>query len=129
MNAFAKYQSATTVHKIKALDDAEVTLRDLTLKEAKDIAAEIITGFDSDGNPEIDYEKANDSKMKKISLALVEPKMTITELEDLGVSAMDALDEIFAIVDPKTVAALKKALENKDKEDKKAKDKKPEGND
>ncbi len=108
-NVFSKFKGVTTTHKIKALDGEEVVLRKLTLKEDKTIANSIIKGMDKDGNPEIDYEKANESKLKKISLALVEPKMTVAALEELGTNAMDALDEIFALVDPKTAAATEAA--------------------
>jgi len=110
-NVFSKYLDNTKVHKIKALG-AEVTLRDLTLKEIKDVANSMIKGTDSKGNPEIDYEKANESKLLKISMALVEPKMTVPELEALGRGASDAIDEIFAIVDPATHEATERARKN-----------------
>ena len=108
-NVFDIYAPSESKHKIKALDGAEVTLRELTLKEVKEIANGMIKGTDADGNPDIDYEKANQSQMKKVSMALVDPKMTIADLEKLGRGAKAALDEIFAIVDPDTAAAIKEA--------------------
>ncbi len=108
----AKYGGANvTTHKISALDGAEVQLKSLTIKEIKTIAKDMIKGSDKNGEPIIDYEKAGDSQLKKISLALVEPKMTMAELEALSNSAKDALDEILAIVDPKTAEAMKNAKE------------------
>ena len=109
-NAFSKFAPGETKHKIKALDGAEVTLRELTLKEVKELANEMIKGMDADGNPEIDYEKANSSQMTKVSMALVDPKMSVEDLEALGRGAKAAIDEIFAIVDPETSASIKAAM-------------------
>ena len=108
-NAFDKYSATETKHKIEALDGAEVTLKELTLKEVKEIANEMIKGMDADGNPIIDFEKANSSQMKKVSMALIEPKMSVADLEGLGRGAKAAIDEIFAIVDPDTAKAIKDA--------------------
>ena len=110
-NVFSKYLDNTSTHVIAALD-AEVTLRELTLKEIKDISNSMIKGTDNKGNPEIDYEKANESKLLKISMALVEPKMSVKALESLGSGASEAIDEIFALVDPATHAATERARKN-----------------
>ncbi len=105
-NVFDKFNGVTTVHKIKALDGAEVTLRELTHKESKELLQEMVKGVDSDGNPDVDFAGALDVKLKKISLALVDPKMSFTDLEALGNSSQAALDEIYTIVDPETAAII-----------------------
>lgn len=112
-NAFDKYTVSESKHKIKALDGAEVTLRELTLKETKELANDMIKGVDGEGNPIIDYEKANISQITKVSMALIDPVMSVDDFEKLGRGAKDAIDEIFAIVDPDTAAAIKEAAGKK----------------
>ena len=109
MNVFDKYIPTETKHAIKALDGAEVTLRKLTLKESTDLTNKLVKSVDKHGVPEMDMEAAGRSKLEKLSLAMVDPKMTVDELLALGTDASTAIDEIYAIVDPKTAEAIKKA--------------------
>ena len=114
-NVFDRFVDQTTKHKIKELGGAEITLRQITLKESQDLANELIKGVDKDGNPVINYEAANLTQIKKISLALVDPKMSLVDLENLSIEARAALDEIFALVDPHTAKAIDEAKKAKGK--------------
>jgi hypothetical protein len=93
---FAGHEPKTA--KIKALDNAEIKYRTLTMKEADDFQKKTIKGFDSDGKPQFDFDAIGDIRNEKISLCLLEPKMTIKELEALSSEASKALIEIEALV-------------------------------
>lgn len=115
-NAFDKFKGSETKHVIKAMDGFEVTLRQLSLKEASKIANSMIKSVSKDGIPEMDIEKAGQVKLMKISAALVDPKMTVAQLEALSTDAREALDEIYAIVDPAAAEAVKNAEGKSDSE-------------
>ena len=93
------------------LESAGVTvkLRKLSYAESQKIGNESISGIDKDGEPIINFEEANLAKLKKISAALVEPKMTVKQLSALSDEADDVIDELYKLVDPKTYEAVEKA--------------------
>ena len=87
---------------IKALGDAEITYRDLTLAENDAFTKRIIKKMSSDGGqPEIDFDQASEVKYEKASLMLVEPTMTVDDLKNMrGALALEALNEILALLEP-----------------------------
>jgi hypothetical protein len=91
-----------------------VKLKKLSYGVSQKIGNESIKGIDANGNPEIDFQAAQQAKFKKISAALVEPRMTVKQLEALSDDADDIIDELFALVDPKTAEAIEKAKAEKD---------------
>jgi len=103
---------------IKALDNAEVVIRDLSLKQQADFISALVDGYDEEGLPIINYDKAADIRLAKISAALVEPAMTVEELGALGVDAKEALDELYAYIDPKGAQAVKEEMERAGEEGK-----------
>ena len=98
-NPFDKFKPVETVHHIESLG-AEVTLRQLTVKEVADATAAVIKEVDKDGNPIMDFKALSKIKLLKVSQALVKPKMTVSHLETLSKSASEVIDEIINIVDP-----------------------------
>ena len=98
-NAFAKFANhEIKVATIKALDNAEVKYRELTMAENDAFTKRLIKDFGKDGkDAEIDFNEANEIKYEKVALMLVEPKMTIEMLKDLPASAIDAINEINAL--------------------------------
>ncbi len=94
-----------------------IQIKKLSYGQSQTISNASIKNISSDGTPEIDFEEAQRSKFKKISAALVEPKMTVKQLEALSEEADDIIDEIFAIVDPKTWQSIEDAKESKEEEE------------
>ncbi len=86
-----------------------VTLKKLSYGENQKISNASIDGVDSNGNPQINFEEANRAKFKKISKALVDPVMTVKQLEALDSDADDLIDELFKLVDPKTWQSIEDA--------------------
>ncbi len=110
-NIFDQFLPKEQTYKLESLAGAEVILRKLSYGEAQKIGNESIKGIDKNGDPIIDFEEAQRAKFKKISAALVDPKMTIKQLEALSDEAEGVIDELFKIVDPKTAEAIEAAKE------------------
>lgn len=109
MNPFEQFNPATSKVYIKALK-AEVTLRDLTLKDLQQISASLVDGTDAKGNPKVNLKAALRTKYVKISAALVEPKMTAEQLEGLSTSASEAIKELLYLVDPEAAQAEEESI-------------------
>ncbi len=110
-NFFAEFLPKEETYKLESMKGQEVILKKLSYGENQAIGNESIDGISADGNPQINFKEANRAKLKKISKALVEPKMTVKQLEALSEQAEDVIDELFSIVDPKTYEAILKAKE------------------
>ncbi len=95
----------------------EVTIKTLTYGESQKISNETIDGIDSNGDPQINFEEANRAKLKKISASLVEPRMTIKQLEALGTEADDVIDQLYKLVDPKGYESIEKAKAEREAEE------------
>ena len=95
-NPFFAFRPETKTAKIKALDNAEIQYRELTLAENDAFNARMIKDFDPmDGNnPTIDLAEATAVKYEKVSKMLIDPPMTVDELKELGTGAGAAIDEI-----------------------------------
>jgi len=102
--AFAKFANhEIKTAKIKALDGAEIKYRELTMAEGDAFSKRLIKGYGEDGqSPEIDYNAANEIKYEKAAMILVDPAMSVDDLKALSVQAIEAINEINALVDPDT---------------------------
>jgi len=101
-NPFNIFAGQETKHKIAALQGAEVTLKTLSIAESAEVEALVYSkGFGEDGKPIIDIPSINQAKLMRVSKALVNPKMSVKELEALGVGSMEAIDELIEIMSPK----------------------------
>lgn len=95
-NPFSKFTTEERTVYIPALD-AEVKLRDLTIKEEEEISRIMFKNVKLDGGQQVaDINDINRATLLTISKALVEPKMGVADLEKLSVSASKALEEIYA---------------------------------
>lgn len=101
-NPFDKFKEVPQKYFIEALE-TEVTLRHLTVDEIAELTQRLMKGVDSKGNPIINYERMGEVKLSKVSMALVDPKMTAAELGQLSSEASKAIDEILEIIDPEPV--------------------------
>ena len=99
MSIFDKFSLKTKKVKIKALDNAEVTIQELTIAQANDFYKRVVKGFGEDGKAEINYNELADIKLEKVAIGLVEPKMTFQELKGLSNKAVSAIDEIAEAID------------------------------
>jgi hypothetical protein len=105
--------------KIKALGDKEITYRDLTMQESDAFTSKLVTGYDEKGKPKLNYEALNQLKYDKLSLVLVDPKMTVKDLEILSAHALSAINEILELVDGRDDEEEDKDNEKKAKSPKK----------
>ena len=102
LNAFALFTTEPKKANIKALDGAEITYRELTMLENDEFSKRLVKGYGDDGTtPEIDMEEATKIKYEKASAMLIEPPMTVTELQELASSALGAINEIVALGESK----------------------------
>lgn len=98
-NPFDSYKLKTKKVKIKALDNAEVTIQELTVAQSADFYKRVIKGFDADGKAQLNYDELAEIKLEKVASGMLEPKMTIEELKELGNGANIAIDEIATAID------------------------------
>ena len=111
MNIFAQlFGNEPEEHYIESLGQS-VKLRKLTLKEQWEFQQRMIKSVHGK-DVEINYEEATKIRYEKIAAALVEPEMTAEDLMALSVEAEPAINEIYALVDPKGAAAVEEALQS-----------------
>lgn len=98
-NPFGKFKVKTKKVKIKALENAEVTIQELSVAQSTDFYKRVIKGFDKDGKAELNYNELADIKLEKVAAGMIEPYMTLEELKALSHSASQAIDEISEAID------------------------------
>lgn len=98
-NVFGKYQTEQKTIKVAALDDAEVTIRQLTVNESNEFYQRIVSGFAKDGSAEINYNAIGSVRIDKVAAAMTDPKMSVKELKALSAKAAEAINEISDAID------------------------------
>ena len=96
-NPFEMYKPTETKHHIKAFN-ADVTLKTLSLADSIRVDEILYKGGFDDGKPNITMDAIIESKLLRVSLALVEPKMSVTDLKALPKEAIEAVNEISEIL-------------------------------
>ena len=99
MNPFGKFKVRTKKVKIKALENAEVTIQELSVAQSTDFYKRVIKGFDEEGKAELNYNELADIKLEKVAAGMIEPYMSLEELKGLANSANKAIDEISEAID------------------------------
>jgi len=98
-NPFTQFITGKQTANIKALNDAEITYRELTLAESDVFAKRMIKDeLDADGKPQFDMDEATEVKYEKVSAMLIEPEMSVEELKALPSSAQSAIEEILNLL-------------------------------
>ncbi len=98
-NVFAQFQGHEPKKAfIEALGGAEIEYRTLTMKENDDFQKRTVKGFDSEGKPEFNYDEFSKIKYEKVAMGLIEPAMTVEELNALDGEAAKAIAEIEALI-------------------------------
>ena len=98
-NIFSKFVTETKTERIEALNGATITLKQPTIAQTNEFSRNIFNGKDANGEPIIDYGKVFTANLTKISVCMVEPKMTVEELKGLSSSADKAIAEIISSID------------------------------
>ena len=98
-NPFGKFKVQTNKVKIKALDNAEVIIQELSVAQSTDFYKRVIKGFDEEGKAELNYNELADIKLEKVAAGMIEPYMSLEELKGLANSANKAIDEISEAID------------------------------
>ena len=93
-NPFDAFKAKTKKINVKALENAEVEIKELTVAESNELFKEL---FNEEGK--YDSSKALAVRLKKVSMAMVKPKMSIEDLEALGAKANMAITEISEAID------------------------------
>ena len=99
MNPFGKFKVRTKKVKIKALENAEVTVQELSVAQSTDFYKRVIKGFDEEGEAELNYSELADIKLEKVAAGMIEPYMSLEELKGLSNGANKAIDEISEAID------------------------------
>lgn len=98
-NVFAQFQGHEPKKaKIEALDGAEVTYRTLTMSESDAFQKRTVKEFDADGKPTFDFDALSLIRYEKVSLGLIDPAMTVEQLQDLDATATKAIVEIEGLI-------------------------------
>lgn len=108
MSVFARFLTKTKVIKVKALDNAEVTIRELTVQESNDYYKKLVSESSTDGKINFNYKEIFTIKLEKVASCMVEPKMSIDELKALSEGASEAINEIADAVDALSAEGKKK---------------------
>ena len=98
-NPFDGFKLKTKKVKIKALDNKEVTISEMTVAQSNEFYKQIVTGYDADGQPIIEYNVLPDVNLEKVATCMVEPKLTVEELKELSAGASAAINEIADAID------------------------------
>jgi hypothetical protein len=94
MNPFGKFKVRTKKVKIKALENAEVTIQELSVAQSTDFNKRVVKGFDEEGKAELNYNELADIKLERVAAGMIEPYMSLEEIKGLSDGANKAIDEI-----------------------------------
>lgn len=97
-NPFTIYEPITKKAVVKALNNAEIEYRELTMEEDDTFQQSVVKGIAEDGTPDLDMNKYLELKYHKVAAGLVSPKMTVKELKALSKKADDAISEILVLI-------------------------------
>ena len=97
-NPFDIFIAAEKTVLIKGLD-AEITFRELTMAEADGFNKRLLKDYNGKGDPTIDLAEATKINYEKIAMSLIKPKISVEELEALGVTATKTIAEIVKVID------------------------------
>ncbi len=124
-NPFDQYRAGVEkVAHIKAFD-ADITYRELTMKEADAFNKRLLKGYKGKGDPNIDMDEATKIAYEKLAMCLIEPKMTIEDLQNMGVSASPAINEIAKLLEGKQEEMIEEDGEGGNDSDDSSPQKKP----
>jgi len=98
-NPFLKYTLKTKEIKVKALNDAKVTIQELSVGKSNDYYGRLFSNLDAEGKPVLNTGEIVKVKLEKVAEAMIEPKMTVEELQGLSVKAGNAISEISDAID------------------------------
>ncbi len=100
MNPFDAFKGlASHTAKIKSLDDFEITYRKLTRKEADDFNDKIVKEYDDNGKAKIDMKAISTVVYEKIALCLIDPVMTVKDLQGLEADSNEPMAEIAKLLE------------------------------
>lgn len=96
---FEKFKPKTKEIEVKSWDGMKVEIRELSVSEVNDIQASMLEGATldeiSNGKVNISIGKLEEAKTVAVSKALVKPKLTVVEINELGATAKDGISEIY----------------------------------
>lgn len=94
-----KFKPKTKEVEVKSWDGMKVEIRELSVSEVNAIQASMLEGatFDeiSNGKVNISIGKLEEAKTTAVAKALVKPKLTEDELNEMGATAKDGIGEIY----------------------------------
>ena len=93
-NPFKKFELKTKKIKVKELDNAFVTIQEMTVEKSTDYYKRLFSAKNTNGEPILNQDELLNIKFDKISEFMIEPKMTVEELKALGASANNAINAI-----------------------------------
>ena len=97
-NIFDVFAVANQTVFIEALG-SEVTFRPITKKESDAYTKRLLGDYDGKGDPIIDIGEANKINSEKVAKCLIDPKITVDELNAYGTGIDKAIAEIVKHID------------------------------
>ncbi len=90
-------QEVKTAH-IKSID-ADVQYQELTLRELDELNKSMVKGYDAITNePDLDMDAALVLKYKKVAMMMVEPAVTVEELQGFTGGGQEFITEMLALL-------------------------------
>ena len=77
----------------------DIKLRSLSMAETDAFNKRLLKGYTGKGDPEIDMVEATKINYEKIEMAMIEPKMTVKQLQALPSTASKVIGEIVKAID------------------------------
>lgn len=99
-NPFDAFIASEKTTHIKALG-ADIKYRELTMGESDAFNKRLLKDYDGKGDPTIDLAEATKINYEKIEKCLIEPIMSVENLQALGASASKAINEIVKVIEGK----------------------------
>lgn len=99
----AKFGQKTKTITVEAWDNMEVEIKQLSVGEGMKVQATLFKGQSlkdmGSGNVNVDLEALSKSTIQAVSYAMVEPKLTIKDLESMGNDGLVGINEVKAKLD------------------------------
>ena len=79
--------------------EGEIKYRELTMGEADSFNKRLLKNYNGKGDPTVDMNEATKIGYEKLELCMLEPKMTVKQLQKLPTSAGKAINAIIKLID------------------------------
>jgi phage-related protein len=97
-NVFDKFKLKEKEIKVEALGNTKVTIREMSVAQSGDFYHRMFSA-DETGSLKVNTDAIVDIKLDKVASCMIEPKMTVKQLNELGASVNEILTFISGEID------------------------------